>query len=123
MLKDCKNVGEGFGADERSFIFHHLTACGSQLKVLSEKLAGYNENIRQHLERINRGRTKKITLRYFQHLAALHPEIVLDRLFNSKEQLLTELLNAFVDEHDSKLLPGKFPYDRLTEQDITKLAF
>ena len=90
LLEDCKRVGEGFGADGISFLCHHLIARGSQVSISLDKLAEYDENVRQHLEKINRGRTEKITLRYFQHLAALYTEIVLDRLFNAKAQLLAE---------------------------------
>ncbi|MGB9617455.1 MAG: restriction endonuclease subunit R, partial [Desulfomonilaceae bacterium] len=81
LLEDTKTVAEGFGADGRSFLYHHLIARGSQVRILPENLARYDENIRQHLEAINRGRTERVTLRYFQYLAALYTEIFLDRLF------------------------------------------
>ncbi|MDW8317053.1 MAG: hypothetical protein RMN53_04280 [Anaerolineae bacterium] len=57
----------------------------SRLVLLAwlNRLFGYSSN-RELLEKSNRGRTEKITLRYFQHLAALYTEIILDRLFNCK---------------------------------------
>ncbi len=69
-------------------------------------LARYDENIRRHLERINRYRSEPITLRYFQHLGALYTEVFLDRLFNHKAQLLADL-NAFVAERNARKLPGE----------------
>jgi len=122
LLADCKSVAEGFGADRRSFLYHHLIARGSQVKVSAEKLAEYDENIRQHLEKINCGRMEKITLRYFQYLAALYTEIVLDRLFNAQAQLLADL-NAFIAERNARRLPVEPQGEPFTEDDLTKLAF
>jgi hypothetical protein len=122
LLEDCKSVDEGFGPDGRSFLYHHLLARGSQVKTPADDLARYDENIRLHLEKINRGRTERITLRYFQHLAALYTEIVLDRLFNHKAQLLTDL-NALVAERNARRLPVEPQDEPFTEDDPTKLAF
>jgi len=122
LLEDCKSVDEGFGPDGRSFLYHHLLARGSQVKIPADDLARYDENIRLHLEKINRGRTERITLRYFQHLAALYTEIVLDRLFNHKAQLLTDL-NALVAERNARRLPVEPQDEPFTEDDPTKLAF
>ena len=121
MLEDTQTEAEGFGADGHSFLYHHLIARGSQVKIPAADLARYDENIRQHLETINHGRTERITLRYFQYLAALYAEIVLDRLFHHKAQLLADL-NAFVHERNARL-PGE-PQDKpFTADDLTKLAF
>lgn len=123
LLKDCKSVSEGFGADGHSFLYHHLIARSSKVAISAEKLAEYDENIRRHLEQINRGRSEKITLRYFQYLAALYTEIMMDRLFNDKATLLGEL-NEFVEERKkaqgwlNKSLEGDFSQD-----DLTKLAY
>ena len=122
LLEDTKSVAEGFGADGRSFLYHHLIARGSQVKIPAEDLARYDENIRQHLEKINRGRTARITLRYFQYLAALYAEIVLDRLFYHKAQQLADL-NAFVRERNARRLPVEPQDEPFTEDDLTKLAF
>jgi hypothetical protein len=92
LLEDTKTVAEGFAADGHSFMYHHLIARGGQVQIPAADLARYDDNIRQHLEKINRGRTERITLRYFPSLAALYTEIVLDCLFN---QLL---LSRFLDK-------------------------
>ena len=87
-----------------------------------EDLARYDENIRRHLERINRYRPELITLRYFQHLGALYTEVFLDldRLFNHKAQLLADL-NAFVAERNARKLPGEPKDASFTEEDLTGL--
>ena len=121
LLEDAKRADEGFGADGRSHLYHFLISRGSQVKIPADDLERYDENIRQHLENINRGRTERITLRYFQYLAALYTEIFLDRLFNHKTQLLADL-NALVDERNARLAvePQDEPF---TEDDLTKLAY
>ncbi|GIV99333.1 DEAD/DEAH box helicase family protein [Roseiflexus sp.] len=128
LLQDCKAVGEGFGADGRSYLYHHLVARGNQVKIPADALARYDENIRQHLDKINRGRTERITLRYFQYLAALYTEIYLDRLFNhhagsdGRPPLLVDL-NSFVRERNTRRLPVEPQDESFTEDDLTKLAF
>ena len=55
-------------------------------------------------------------------MAALYTEVVLDRLFNHKAQLLADL-NAFVAECNARRLPGEPKDDPFTEDDLTKLAY
>jgi hypothetical protein len=122
LLEDTKTVAEGFGADGRSFLYHHLISRGSQVKIPPDDLASYDENIRRHLETMNRGRTERITLRYFQYLAALSAEIVLDYLFHHKAQLLADL-NVFVRARNARRLRGEPQDESFTADDLTKLAF
>ena len=122
LLSDCKEAAEGFASDGHSHLYHHLLARGSKVKIPEADLARYDENIRRHLERINRQRPEPITLRYFQHLAALYTEVVLDRLFNRRAQFLAEL-NAFVEKRNAHKSPGEPPDDPFTKDDLTKLAF
>jgi len=122
LLEGCKDVAEGFAPDGLSHLYHHLLARGGKVKIAEDVLARYDENIRTHLARINRYRPESITLRYFQHLAALYTEIVLDRLFNQKDQLLADL-NAFVNERNARKLPGEPQDTPFTEPDLTKLAY
>lgn len=121
-LEDCKGIAEGFGADGRSFLFHHLSARGNQVQIPEDDLARYDDNIRLYLAKINHGRTEKITLRYFQHLAALYTEILLDRLFNAKAQLLADL-NVFVQKRNAARLPIEPQDEPFTDDDLTKLAY
>lgn len=122
LLEDCKDVGEGPSPDGYSYLYHHLLARGSKVKIAQEDLARYDENIRTHLERMNRCRSEPITLRYFQYLAALYTEIVLDRLFSHKAQLLADL-NAFVAERNAHRPHGQPEEKPFTEEDLTKLAY
>jgi len=122
LLEDMKQAEEGFDAQGRSHIYYRLIARGSKLKISADDLARYDDNIRAHLAVINACRTQPITLRYFQYLAALYTEIVLDRLFNHKAQLLADL-NAFVCQRNAKKLPGEPQDEPFTEADLTKLAY
>ncbi len=122
MLADMREVAEGFAPDGHSHLYHHLLARGRKVKIPEKDLARYDDNIRAHLERINRRRSRPITLRYFQHLAALYTEILLDRLFNHKPQLLVDL-NAFVDERNTRRIPGLPQDEPFTEEDLDKLAY
>ncbi len=122
LLKDTKDIAEGFGAEGHSFLYHHLLARGSQVKITAGVLARYDENIRAHLTAINRNRIEPITLRYFQHLAALYTEIFLDCFFNARQQLLADL-NAFVQTRNETKLPGEPLDEPFTANDLTKLAY
>lgn len=122
LLKDCREVAEGYAPDGHSYLYYHLLARGDKLRIPEEDLARYDENIRLHLERINRHRPEPITLRYFQHLAALYTEVFLDRLFNHRAQLLADL-NTFVAERNAQKLPGDPQDEPFTEDDLTKLAY
>ena len=122
LLEDIKQADEGYDASGRSHIYHRLVSRGSKVKIPADDLARYDENIRIHLAAINARRAEPITLRYFQYLAALYTEIVLDRLFHHKAQLLADL-NTFVQERNAAKLPGEPPDEPFTESDLTKLAY
>ncbi len=122
LLTDTKSASEGSDDSGRSFLCHHLIGRGSQVKISIEDLERYDENMRAHLAAINRGRTEPITLRYFQYLAVLYTEIVLDRYFNRRSQLLADL-NAFVRERNAAKAPGEPPDEVFAESDLAKLAY
>jgi hypothetical protein len=122
LLADMKQADEGFDSSGRSHLYHRLISRGSQVKIPADDLARYDANIRAHLAAINRNRAEPITLRYFQYLAALYTEIVLDRLFNHRAQLLKDL-NDFVRERNAAKVPGEPPDEPFTEADVTKLAY
>lgn len=122
LLEDLKQAEEGFDAQGHSHIYYRVLSRGSKVKIPAGDLARYDDNIRAHLAVINARRTQPITLRYFQYLAVLYTEIVLDRLFNHKAQLLADL-NIFVRERNASKLPGEPQDECLTETDLTKLAY
>jgi len=73
------------------------------------------------LARNNEGRIDPITLRYFQYLAALYTEILLDHRCNRPDALLASL-NAFVRERNIAKMPSEPPSDAFTSPDLDKLA-
>ncbi|NIM06338.1 MAG: DEAD/DEAH box helicase family protein [Armatimonadetes bacterium] len=122
LLQGMKDVDEGFDPEGRSHLYHHLRGRGDKVRVDLLTLAGYDDNIRRHLEAMNCYRPDPIRLRYFQHLAVLFTEIVLDRILNHRASFLVEL-NRFVDQHNGALPPGEDPYVRFENADLDKMAF
>lgn len=123
MLRDVKGQPErpeGFDAQGRSYIYHHLISRGEQID--RQALATYDDNIKRHLDAMNRHRRKPIRLRYFQYLAVLFAEIFLDRWFNQRLTLVADL-NRFVDQRNASLPAGNAPYPSFEEADLDKLAF
>lgn len=122
LLTDLKNVGEGFDPYGRSYMFHHFAGRGDKVNIPGPILGRYDDNIKVHLDAMNRHRAEPITLRYFQYLAALYAEIFLDMYFNCRGKLLHEL-NDFVATRNSTKSPGEPEDSEFTENDLTKLAF
>jgi hypothetical protein len=122
LLDDTKEVGEGFSSDGHSHLYHHLIARGGKMQIPEADLVRYDANVRAHLEGINRNRPEPITLRYFQHLAALYAEIFLDRIFHRKAELLADL-NALVVERNAAKLPGEPQDEPFSDEDLNKLAY
>lgn len=122
VLADMKEVDEGFDASGRSYIFHHLEARGSKVKLELADLARYDDNIREHVRAMNARRPEPITLRYFQYLATLYSEIFLDAYYGGRGELRASL-NRFVKERN-KAKPAGDPKDApFSESDLKKLAF
>ena len=122
LLADMQQADEGFDATGRSHLYHRMVSRGSKVQIQTDDLARYDENIRTYLTTINRKRSEPITLRYFQYLAALYSEIVLDRLCSQRAQLLVDL-NAFTQKRNTAKLPGEPPDEPFRESDLTKLAY
>lgn len=122
LLKDIEEAEEGFRADGHSYIYHHLIARGERVKIPEVDLARYDENIRIHLKAINRHRPDRITLRYFQYLAAFYAEIFLANLFHHESKLLAEI-NAFIARRNAVKLIGEPQDEPFTNEDLTKLAY
>ena len=120
MLEALRNSPEGYRPDGLSHIVAALMSPERpQRKVSDVALRRYDENVRSHLHEINEHRPEPVTLRYFQQLALLCTEHVLDRLFGGPEQLCAEL-NQFV--HETKLT-GWRDFPRFTPAGLRKLAF
>lgn len=122
MLKDLADVGEGVDSVGRSHVISRLLSRGEKCLLRKAELVRYDRNIRQHLATMNHGRLEKITLRYFQYLAALYAEIYLDRLFAHPKRLLADL-NRFVAERNVKRVAEETPDPPFSADDLQKLAF
>ena len=121
-LMDAKEAAEGFNADGRSHLSVRLETRNG-LQVQPAAMAGYDNNIRDHLRAINTKRATPIVLRYFQYLAMLYAEVYLDWFFHRPGALL-DALNRFELRRstDSSLrdVRGDLPF---TRDDLRKLAF
>ena len=114
LLDDLKWSDEGFDGEGRSGVLYRLRSRSDKLKITLDDLERYDSNVRQRLDAINRHRAEPITLRYFQHLAALYTEVFLDRRFSDPGALLADL-NRLAGRLEEPLA--------FAEDDLDKLAF
>ncbi len=125
-LSDTRH--EGYDENNISH-FHHilLQRLFSNELLNADMLLEYDQNIYRHTGHINEEREEKITWKYFQYLSMLFMEIYLDKYFNNKYQLCSEI-NDFVDRFNDPFdkdvqneLDEDFPH--FTMDDLNKLAF
>ena len=98
--------------------------------ITATMLQTYDENIVRYTKQISEKRSELIVWKYFQYLSLLFTEVYLDKYFQNKVKLLTEL-NEFVKEFNHKQTQanaGKKSKDAFTAQPFTleslnKLAF
>ncbi len=120
LLADVKQVAEGFNADGRSYVGIRLESRAG-VQVARADLVRYDDNIRAHLRAMNARRSNPITLRYFQHLAALYTEIYLDWFFHRPGTLLESLNHlVLVRSTASRHVPNDAQF---RPEDLHKLAF
>ncbi len=116
-------VGPGFDAEGRSFVALRLLSRGSALRIGEDDLRQYDENIQSHLARMNAKRAAHaITLRYFQHAAALAAELFLHRRAESRA-LLLDSLNQSVSEQRRGSPHRADQLSDFEERDLDRLAF
>ncbi len=122
LQEKLKDAPVGVDSDGRSYFINILRSSFEGLqkdKLPEDILLGYDENIQSYVRKINYKR-ESVTLKYFQYLAVLSVEVVLDNLKNRRLEFLYEL-NEFLDkykqEQDIKLI------DEFTENDLKKIAF
>jgi hypothetical protein len=118
LLNELKNKSEGIDSDGRSYFVNALQGI-EKLKIPSEALVGYDENIQSYVKKISY-RREPISLKYFQYLAVLFAEIVLDNLKNRKLEFLYEL-NEFLRNYEDEEVKNLI--SEFTENDLRKLAF
>lgn len=118
LLSALKDTEEGYGTDGMSFVASALTGRAGK-KVTADEIKSYDANVRSHLYRINERRSEPLTLRYFQTLALLYTERVLDRLGKGPRQFCKDL-NTFVQTTKPV---GWRDFPRFTTASLRKLAF
>ncbi len=121
LQRELANKLPGYNIDGRSHFVNTLKSLeGLKRDVLSEEtLLKYDENIQFYVRKISYHR-ESITLKYFQYLAVLFAEIVLDNLKNRKFEFLYNL-NQFLEDYRRE---EKIEIiDNFTENDLKKLAF
>jgi len=119
LQEKLKDAPVGVDSDGRSYFINVLLSTFENIKIPEDILLRYDENIQFYVRKINYKR-EPVSLKYFQYLAVLFVEVVLDNLKNRKIEFLYEL-NEFLDkykqEQDIKLI------DEFTENDLKKIAF
>jgi len=122
LQEKLKDAPVDFDSDGRSHFVNILRSSFEKLRkdiLPEETLLRYDENIQYYVRKINYKR-EPVSLKYFQYLAVLFAEIVLDNLKNRKIEFLYDLndfLETYKQEHDIELI------DEFTEEDLNKLAF
>lgn len=118
LFDELKSKDEDVGSDGRSYFVNTLIGIKDK-KISKDKLLEYDKNIQGYIRMI-RNKRGIFSLKYFQYLAVLFTEIVLDSLKNRKEEFLNEL-NSFLADYKRENSIDKI--DDFTEDDLKKLAF
>ena len=118
LLQDIREAGEGFDAEGRTHICRRLMSRGGRVRIPTDDLQRYDDNLRVHLRAISASRPA-FKLKYFQYLAALYTEIFLDGCFNNRANLL-QSLNDFLVSSRGADVPSE---EKFVEADLKKLAF
>lgn len=118
LREELKNKKEGFDNDGRSSFVDTLIGL-EDLKINPNDLLQYDLAIKEYSERLSKHRRENIVLKYFQYLAVLFAEIYLDRYFNRRQELLSEL-NSFLNEYNQS---ENTDISNFEEKDLKKLAY
>jgi len=116
LQEKLKDTRVDVDSDGRSY-FVNVLRSSFENRISEDTLFRYDENIQSYVRKINQKR-KPVSLKYFQYLAVLFTEIVLDNLEKRKKDFLYEL-NAFLNNYKQEI----DLIDGFTEDDLNKLAF
>lgn len=122
LQEKLEDAPVGVDSDGRSHFINVLRSSFENIqkdKLSEDILLRYDENIQFYVNKINYKR-EPVTLKYFQYLAVLFVEVVLDNLKDRKPQFLYEL-NEFLKS--CKREQGIEIIDLFAENDLRKLAF
>jgi len=118
LQEKLKDAPVGVDSDGRSYFINVLRSSLEGLKIPEDTLLRYDENIQFYVRKINYKR-EPVSLKYFQYLAVLFVELVLDNLKNRRPEFLYELnefLKNYKQEQDIEII------DSFTENDLKKLV-
>lgn len=118
LREELKNKKEGFDNDGKSFFADALIGL-ENLKIDRNDLLQYDLAIKEYSERLCKHRRENIVLKYFQYLAVLFAEIYLDRYFNRKQDLLSDL-NSFLEGYNQS---ERTEISLFEDKDLKKLAY
>jgi len=118
---ELNQVNEGYTSEGRSYVYNFVSAKADEEKLSQDDLLRYDENIKQHTEKINERRSDPITWKPFQVLAGLMAEAYLDKALGEPETFL-DRLNAFVNEYNAEH-KGRIKYPEFTKDDLNTAAF
>ncbi|MCX7738416.1 MAG: DEAD/DEAH box helicase family protein [Hydrogenothermaceae bacterium] len=118
LQQKLRDAQTGYDSEGKSHFARVLRSSLSNLKIPEDKLWEYDKNIQSYIEKISYNR--EISLKYFQYLAVLFAEIVLDNLKNRKSYFIEEL-NSFLEKYKREQLISII--DKFKEDDLEKLAF
>ena len=115
LLKSMRDCDEDMVGSHTRF-YERLLTRNSKLNLEPDDLENYDDNIITHMDSVNQATTAApVTLRYFQYLALLYTEILLDWRANRTAGLVKRL-NDYAETLESEPI-------RFTEADLNKLAF
>ena len=117
LLQDIRESDEGFDAEGSSHVYRRLMSRGGRVRIPTDDLGHYDDNLRTHLRSIS-VRRPTLKLKYFQYLAALYTEIFLDGYFNNRANMCQSLNDFLVSYRSDAQQVEKF-----VESDLKKLAF
>lgn len=118
LQSKLRDIQVGVDIDGRTYFCNTLRSLDS-IRISEDSLIRYDQNIQSYVKKINY-RRENVNLKYFQYLAVLFTEIILDNIKNRKFEFLynlNEFLNNYLKEQKI------FNIDLFTEADLKKLAF
>ncbi len=119
LQEKLKDKPIDFDNNENSYFLQTLFFEFKIKNITEDDIIRYNKNIQDYVKKISFNR-EPVLLKYFQYLAVLFTEIILDKLKNNKNEFLSELneyLSYYKKENDIEII------DEFTEKDLNKLAF
>lgn len=121
LREKLKGVREDFDTDGKSFFADSLIGL-EKSKIEPDEILRHDRAIKEYADKLSKNRRISVRLKYFQYLAVLFSEIFLERYFNQRPKLLSEL-NAFVNRLNENVGNPNAKLPHFSEMDLRKLAY